>query len=86
MKISVELSMYPLNEGYKESITAFVKQLREYPNVVVETNGMSSHIYGDYEQVMDLIKKEAGPVFSGDQKVVMVMKMVNDDLSGPVKF
>jgi uncharacterized protein YqgV (UPF0045/DUF77 family) len=86
MKISVELSMYPLNEDYKPSITAFIKRLRSYSEVRIETSGMSSQIYGEYDQVMAMIHTEFKTVFEGNDKVSMVMKMVNDDLSGPIKF
>lgn len=86
MNVSVELSMYPLQEVYKESIIRFVKSLRDHEGIRIETNGMSTHIYGGYDEVMGVLQKEVKPVFEGEDKVVMVMKMVNDDLSGPITF
>ena len=86
MNISIELSMYPLSEEYKPSIISFIKKLRERKDIRIETNGMSSHIYGDYDIVMKVMNEEVKQVFSGKDKVVMVMKMVNDDLSGDVGF
>lgn len=86
MKISVELSMYPLKEEYKAPIIEFIKTLREREGIRVKTNGMSSHIYGDYDEVMGSVVQEVKAVFEGNDKVVMVMKVVNDDLDGPVKF
>jgi uncharacterized protein YqgV (UPF0045/DUF77 family) len=86
MKISVELSMYPLKEEYKAPIIEFVRSLRDSEGIRVKTNGMSSQIYGDYDQVMASLAAEIKTVFAGKDKVVMVMKMANDDLDGPVKF
>ncbi len=86
MKVSIELSMYPLDANYKSSIVQFVKRLRGRKGIQLETNGMSSQIYGDYDQVMEVLTAEIKEVFQGEDKVSMVMKMVNDDLSGEVKF
>ena len=78
--------MYPLNADYKTPIIAFVKRLRTYADVKVETNGVSTQLYGEYDVVMEMIQKEFKTVFGGDDKVSMVMKVINDDLSGSVKF
>ena len=48
MECSVEISMYPLNKYYKPSIISFIQNLRKDPFIIVETNGMSTQVFGDY--------------------------------------
>lgn len=78
--------MYPLNADYKPSIIAFIKRLRTADDIRVETNGMSSQVYGEYDRVMEVLTAAIKEVFEGEDKVSMVMKLVNDDLSGDIKF
>lgn len=86
MRVSVDLSMYPLNEDYKPSIISFIKHLRTTAGLQVDTNGMSTQVYGEYDLVMSTLQQEIKAVFSGSDKVSIVMKAVNDDLSGPIGF
>merc|ERR1712078_650693 len=44
--------------SYETSIIHFIKQLRTYPFIIVETNGMSTQIFGDYDNVMHAINTE----------------------------
>jgi len=80
MKISIEISMYPLDDNFGTYILNFIKQLNNYPSISVKTNSMSTQIFGKYEEVMDAIKKEMKPVFAEKYKTVMVMKIINADL------
>lgn len=79
MKISVEISYYPLNEAYKRPILAFIESLKENPGLVVRTNTMATQVFGDYEQVMDTLKHCMKRAFELPHSV-FVMKMVNADL------
>ena len=58
MKISIEISMYPLNENFGELILKFIKKIKSYPNISTKTNSMSTQIFGEYEEVMHLLKEE----------------------------
>lgn len=80
MKISVEVSMYPLDDNFGAYILNFIKQLNTYPSISVKTNSMSTQIFGKYEEVMDAMKKEMKPIFAEKYKTVMVMKIINADL------
>ena len=86
MKVSVEISMYPLNTDYKGPIIEFVESLRTREGITIETNGMSTQVFGEYDTVVRILHDEARAIFHGPDKVAMVMKWVNDDLEGPVKF
>ena len=80
MKCSVEISMYPLDVNYIEPITFFIKRLKRYPFISLETNGMSTQVFGDYDNVMTAIQQEMKNSFLLQQKVVFNMKVVNTHL------
>lgn len=80
MKISVEISMYPLNEIYEKPILKFIKKIKNDVRLSVKTNSMSTQIFGEYEDVMSLLQKEMKTVFEGKNKTAMVMKIINADL------
>ena len=79
MKISVELSYYPLNEGYVEPILEFLQKLNEYTEMKCVTNGMSTQVFGDFDYVMDALKIEIRNSFINPSSV-FVLKIVNLDL------
>ena len=79
MKISVEISYYPLNEEFIAPIKNFISKLHTHPTLKVQTNGMSTQIFGNYDDVMDAIKAEIKESFALPHSV-FVMKIVNADL------
>ena len=80
MKCSVEISMYPLYVNYIEPITFFIKRLKRHTFISLETNGMSTQVFGYYDNVMTAITKEMQNSFLLQQKVVFNMKVVNAHL------
>jgi len=78
--------MYPLKEDYKPSIIAFIKNLRKYPFIKVNTNGMSTQVFGDYKRVMNAINTEMENTFSNSNAVVFNLKVINADLEEKPKF
>ena len=86
MDCSVEISMYPLKEDFKPSIIQFIKNLRKYPFVKVDTNGMSTQVFGDYKQVMNGINSEMESTFLNENSVVFTLKVINSDLEEKPSF
>ncbi|MBT3621382.1 hypothetical protein OAV36_03910 [Flavobacteriales bacterium] len=86
MDCSVEISMYPLKEDFKPSIIQFIKNLRKYPFVKVDTNGMSTQVFGDYKQVMNAINSEMESTFLNENSVVFTLKVINSDLEEKPSF
>ena len=80
MRCSVEISMYPLDVNYIEPITLFIKRLKKQSFISVETNGMSTQVFGDFDNVMTAIQKEMKNSFLLEQKVVFNMKVINAHL------
>ena len=81
MKCSVEISMYPLEKIYKDHIICFIKKLREHKNIEVISNGMSTQVFGDYDNVISIVYKEIKLAFKSKTKIVFNLKIVNSDLS-----
>lgn len=79
MKISVEISYYPLNEEFIPPIQTFIDRLNAYENLRVKTNGMSTQIFGEYDEVMDVLKAEIKKSFDLPHSV-FTMKIINADL------
>ena len=78
--------MYPLNKDYKPSIIQFVKNLKKYPFIKVNTNGMSTQVFGDYTRVMKAIKKEMENTFLSEDKAVFTLKIINSNLEEKPNF
>lgn len=79
MKISIDISYYPLNEGYVTPILDFIARLNHYKMLAVETNGMSTQVFGEYDDVMKAITAEIKKSFELPHSV-FVLKMVNAHL------
>lgn len=80
MNISVEISKYPLAESYEEPILQFIAQLNATEGLVVQTNTMSTQVFGEYKLVMDTLTAAMESSFADPRAVVMVVKFINKDL------
>jgi uncharacterized protein YqgV (UPF0045/DUF77 family) len=79
MKASVEISYYPLKEEFIPPIQSFIDRLRTYSEINVETNGMSTQVFGQYDDLMRVITKEMKAAMEVPYSV-FVLKVVNSDL------
>jgi uncharacterized protein YqgV (UPF0045/DUF77 family) len=86
MLCSVEISMYPLKEDYKPSIITFIKNLRKYPLVKLNTNGMSTQVFGEYKMVMNALNTEMEKTFINKNLVVFNLKVINSHLEEKPKI
>jgi uncharacterized protein YqgV (UPF0045/DUF77 family) len=81
VKLTAELSLYPLHENYIEIITAFIDNARKYSNITLLTNAMSTQVCGDYQQVMDLIGQVLLNSYNTFGKQVLVCKFIPGELA-----
>ena len=82
MKISIELSLYPLAmDNFKHEIWAFIKRLRQVDGLNVVTNGMSTQVFGDYDLAVSNVMREIKHVHSTTDAAVFVCKFINGDRS-----
>ena len=79
MKLSAEISMYPLADEYLAPIDAFIDRLRAASSVEVKTNSMSTQLFDDYEDVMALLGAAMKYSFERYGKVIFVSKFLQGD-------
>lgn len=81
MQASVEISLYPLNENYKTIIKNFLGEINgKNKNLKIETNLMSTQIFGDYDEVFELLKSGMKDVFE-KYPAIFVMKFIGKNLT-----
>ena len=78
MKTTVEISLYKLqeedsNDNYKLIVKEFLKSIQN-KNLEIETNGLSSLIYGDYSDIIELLNDEVRD-FLDKYRSVFVLKI-----------
>lgn len=83
MKISVELTLLPLNDEFKTSIKEFIVQLRTLGFKVLE-NPMSTQVYGEYDSLMPALQAAIKTSFEREEAVVLNLKIIKGDRSGYV--
>jgi uncharacterized protein YqgV (UPF0045/DUF77 family) len=79
MKISIDISYYPLKEEFIDPIVGFIKKLNTYEKIECATNGMSTQVFGEYFDVMHAITTEIHNAFELPHSV-FVLKIINADL------
>ncbi|QCU90565.1 YkoF family thiamine/hydroxymethylpyrimidine-binding protein [Thiomicrorhabdus sediminis] len=79
MKVSVDISMYPLIDDYCQPIIDFIDRFEQNPAVNVQRNSLSTHIYGDYSDVMGALNSEILAVIEQVPQTVFVIKLVGKD-------
>lgn len=78
MKTSVELSFYPLQDEFKPAVKAFISDLQSYPNIKVEPGSISTRIFGEYREVMDVLTEAMEKTFDNPASI-FVLKIMNLD-------
>ncbi|MFH6603361.1 thiamine-binding protein [Maribacter algicola] len=81
MKISVELTFSPLQDDFEQHIINFIKNLRTSGLTVLE-NPLSTQVYGEYDEVMQVLNAEIKIAFELMDKGLLYMKIVKSDRSG----
>lgn len=79
MKVSVELSCYPLTENFIEPIQEFIDRLNTYTEIKVQTNGMSTQVFGEFRDIMRILTVEMENTMRSPH-TLFVMKMANATL------
>ncbi|MDO4770565.1 hypothetical protein [Porphyromonas sp.] len=78
MKCSVELSYYPLTDDFKPHIRAFIADLQKHDNIKVEPGSISTRVFGEYTEVMNILTEAMGRAFKGPA-ASFVIKVLNLD-------
>ena len=81
MKLTAELSLYPLQDNYIDVIDAFIDGARQHDGLTVVTNAMSTQVCGDYERVLALVGHELKTSFDKFGQQVLVCKLIPGELA-----
>lgn len=81
MKISLEISLYPLTDDFLSVIQDIVKRLNADDSVTCLTNTMSTQVFGEFDCVMKLLNDTVKYSFETYGKQVFVAKFLNSDVN-----
>lgn len=80
MKISLDISYYPLAREHIPPILDFIERLSKHQKLLVRSNGLSTQVFGEFDEVMDVVKEEIRQSFELPNSV-FILKIVNVDQS-----
>ncbi|PWK18936.1 hypothetical protein [Xanthomarina spongicola] len=80
MKISVDLTLSPLQDDYEIHVINFIKSLRDSKFTVLE-NPLSTQIFGEYDELMPYLNSQIKTAFEKQKICVLTMKVVKTDRS-----
>ena len=75
MRITVEISLYPLNDDYKVPIRDFIARIKSYGELDVVSNATATQIEGEHARVFEILSKETATTFASGENV-FVMKIL----------
>lgn len=76
MKLTAELSIYPLREDYKVAVLGFIDELLQDQQVVAVTNSMSTQVSGEDEAVFKAIQAALKASYERFGRQVLVAKFI----------
>jgi len=79
MIATIEISMYPLTDQYKQKIIDFVLRLKGNKNIRVEVIGLSTQLVGEYNLLMEVLTKEMRTDFENG-KAMFVLKIAGTEM------
>ena len=80
MRITAELSLYPLDAAFVGPIIDFITELRSVPGLEVVSNQMSTQVRGEFDAVTRAVTDCMRRAMAGAHPVVLVAKFLNADL------
>ena len=80
MNISIDISMYPLHKDFERPVIDFIRCLRD-SSFHVEENGLSTQIFGPFEEVMAFVNQNIHSSLLNEKNCVFILKIVTDDRS-----
>lgn len=80
MKLTAEISCYPLQDNYLDPILWFIDRLDSYENIERKTNAMATQVCGEYGDVMAMLAIEMQAAHEKWGKAVFVCKFIGGEL------
>jgi uncharacterized protein YqgV (UPF0045/DUF77 family) len=80
MRITAEMSLYPLHADALDKILSFIATLRADPRLEIVVNQLSTQVRGDFAAVMEAISAAMQRSFAAGASQALVVKFLNVDL------
>ncbi|WP_299789477.1 hypothetical protein [uncultured Shewanella sp.] len=80
MKLTAEISCYPLQDNYLDPIRWFIGRVDSYANIERKTNAMATQVCGEYGDVMSMLAVEMQAAHEKWGKAVFVCKFIGGEL------
>jgi uncharacterized protein YqgV (UPF0045/DUF77 family) len=80
MRVTAEMSLYPLGELPIEKILAFIATVQGDARLEVVVNQLSTQVRGELDVVMDVLKRAIERSFGAGGSQALVVKILNADL------
>ena len=80
MRITAEISLYPLREEFLSPIQSFIRDLQEFSALEITVNQMSTQLVGELHDVSQALEKALEMSFRTGGAQVLVAKFLNADL------
>ncbi len=79
MKLTADISLYPLLDDYIAAIDDVILAFNQYEDIDVVTNATATQLFGDYDRVMEVINIEMRRSFEKWGRAVFVVKFIGRD-------
>ena len=79
MIITIEISNYPLTEGYLPQITDFIDRCIA-TGITTKVNATSTHLQGEYDEVMGVLQQEIKTSYEKYGQMIFVVKILQGEL------
>ena len=80
MIATIEVSMYALTDGYEQKVIDFIQRVKQNKGIRVEVNGLSTQLFGEYDLLVNVLKKEMQHDFENG-KAVFLLKLAGSELT-----
>lgn len=80
MRVTLEITMYPLTDGYKDSVKDFLRKLHAFKNIEIVTNGVSTQVFGEFDDVMAAYTESMKSSLESEIPIAIVSKIINSHL------
>ena len=80
MRITAEISLYPLQEDFRPTIQSFIRTVQGSPGLQVTVNQMSTQLSGELHDVSRALEQALEEAFGEGGPQVLVAKFLNAEL------
>lgn len=80
MRITAEISLYPLQRDYLPKIEYFIRDIQRAEGLEVRVNQLSTQLRGELHDVIGALERALGTAFADGNPQALVAKFLNADL------